>query len=70
MRRTFDEVIKLLEEYKREYGDCLVPSKYCTADGVKLGNFVHNIRRGGRKTTLEEKARLDELGFVWRVRAR
>lgn len=65
---SFDEVIELLKEYKREYGDLLIPVKYCNADGVKLGQIVHNIRRGAIKITAREKEKLDELGFVWKVR--
>ncbi len=64
----FDQVIELLEEYKNEHGDLFVPAKYCTVDGIKLGSIVNNIRSGIRKTTAEEKEKLDELGFVWKVR--
>lgn len=64
----FDKVIELLEEYKKEYGDLLVPARYCTADGIKLGSIVSNIRTGARKTTAEQKAKLAEIGFVWKVR--
>ena len=64
----FDKVIELLEEYKNEYGDLLVPARYCTVDGINLGRIVSSIRKGARRTTAEEKAKLDELGFVWKVR--
>ncbi len=64
----FDKVIELLEEYQNEHGDLFVPAKYCTANGIKLGSLVATIRSGLRKTTSEEKAKLDELGFVWKVR--
>ena len=65
---TFETVIKLLEEYKREHGDLLVPEKYATADGVNIGSIVREIRKGDRKITAEEKEKLDELGFVWKCR--
>ncbi len=65
---SFDEVVELLKAYKNEHGDLLVPNKYCTVDGIKLGNIVRSIRIGGRKTTAEERAKLDEIGFVWKVR--
>ena len=68
-KSSFDKVITLLEEYKREYGDLLIPQRYCTKDGVKLGAIVKNLRYGTRKLTVEEKAKLDEIGFVWNVRA-
>ena len=65
---SFAEVIELLEEYKNEHSDLLVPYRYCTADGIKLGSIVSNIRTGARKTTAEQKAKLAEIGFVWKVR--
>ena len=66
--KDFDQVIILLEEYKKRYGDCLVPSSYTTEDGIRLGNIVHNIRAGARKTSAEQKATLDSLGFVWKMK--
>ena len=68
--RDFEKVVKLLKEYKEEYGDCLVPSLYTTEDGISLGAIVTRIRNGYRKTTPEEKKILDSFGFVWRVRER
>ena len=65
---SFDEVLERFKDYKEEYGNLLVPKKYVTTDGTKLGGIVQSIRRGKRKTTVEEKAKLDELGFVWKVR--
>lgn len=70
MKYSFAKVIELLEEYKKEYGNLLVPAKYYTADGMKLGSIVRNIRLGARKTTSEQKAKLNQLGFVWKVRKR
>ena len=63
----FEEVVKLLEEYKKKYGDCLVPQSYVTENGACLGNIVHNIRTGSRQTSETEKEILNKLGFVWRV---
>lgn len=63
----FEEVIKLLQEYKKKNGDCLVPREYITEDGFKLGPIVNSIRTGSRKTSVEEKTKLDSLGFVWKV---
>ena len=56
----------LLEEYKHEFGDCLVPSRYKTASDYSLGNWVSNVR--GRKLVIltdERIRRLDEIGFIW-----
>jgi len=64
---SFDEFVKLLSEYKRKYGHCLVPESYITEEGVKLGKVLASIRCGNRKTSAEEKAILDSLGFVWQL---
>ena len=66
----FEEVIRLLEEYQEEYGHCIVPRTHKTLWGIPLGKIVHNIRTGRRNTTPEEKAKLDSIGFVWKVRIR
>ena len=64
----FDEVFRLIKEYKKEYGHCNVPQCHKTASGISLGVIVSRIRQGGRKITPEQKAELDAIGFVWRVR--
>ena len=66
---SFDEVILLLEKFKAEHGHCLVPAKYVTEDGINLGGIVRNIRSGNRKTSNEQKKRLDDIGFVWEIRS-
>ena len=40
----------LLEVYKEEHGDCLVPQKYITASGDKLGTWV-----GTQRTTINPR---------------
>lgn len=67
-RLTFDERIELILDYKNEYGDCLVPQKYVTKDGVLLGCIVRNIRSGKIIINEDQRKRLDEIGFVWQVR--
>lgn len=67
-RTPLYKVIELLEEYKKERGTLLVPHRYSTRYGIKLGRIVSNIRAGSRKVTADEKERLDKLGFVWKVR--
>ena len=66
--KDFDKVIILLEEYKGQHGDLLVPCYYTTENGVKLGRIVSTIRTGSRKTSENEKAMLNNLGFVWQVK--
>ena len=67
-RIPFEEVLELLKEYKEEYGDCNVSVRYKTASGIPLGEIVGNIRYGNRNTTIEEKAKLDAIGFSWNSR--
>jgi len=42
--KDFDQTIILLKEYKKRYGDCLVPKSYITEDGIHLGGIVTSIR--------------------------
>ena len=54
------------EKYKREFGDLDVPAKYITSDGLKLGFWIHNIRKDGReKLSREDAEKLDSLGMRW-----
>ena len=58
-----------LEEYKEEYGDCLVPAKY--AKDPKLGQWVADQRRISAlddKTKQERREKLNSIGFVGSVR--
>ena len=66
--KDFDQVIILLQEYKEQHGDCLVPFRYVTEDGIRLGHIVNSIRSGNKKTSEEEKTILDSLGFVWKAK--
>ena len=66
--KDFEQIIWLLQNYKERNGDCLVPQSYISEDGIKLGRIVDSIRSGTRKTSKEEKAKLDGIGFVWKVR--
>jgi superfamily II DNA or RNA helicase len=55
----------LLEEYKKEFGDCLVPHDLKTKDGLKFGRWVGLQRTINTNLSLERKKKLDDLGFVW-----
>ncbi len=69
-RQRFDleTFCNYLIEFKFEYGNCLVPQKYITANGYKLGEKVSFIRYGSITTTAEQKEKLNNLGFVWIAR--
>ena len=71
---TWDAKYKQLQEYKSQYGDCLIPTKY--AKDPALGRWVSTQRehyrlwKAGdpRSKMNEEKAKLlDNIGFVWRL---
>ena len=58
----------LLEKFVEEQGHAVVPEKFKTEDGLKLGFWVRNIRTRSDQLTPERKSRLDALGFVWKVK--
>ena len=57
-----------LKQYKARVGNCLVPQGYKEADGYNLGNWARTQRASKSKLSSERRGRLDELGFVWKVR--
>ena len=61
--RGFEELLA----YKAEHGDVLVPQKYQTAGGYKLGHWV-KVQRAAKvqgKLTPEQLEQLEGLGFAW-----
>lgn len=67
----FEKNYAALLDYYRENGNADVPSYYITADGLRLGAWVFNVRNRksgvgqGAELTDEQIRRLDELGFCW-----
>ena len=59
-----------LEQYRRNYGDVLVPHWFTTADGLLLGRWVDSRRVEYRRGALgpERVQQLEQLGMVWRLR--
>ncbi|ADU24057.1 Helicase associated domain protein [Ruminococcus albus] len=58
--------------YHRKHGDLNVPVKYVDDNGIKLGQWLNNLRssrngtnRSYREMTDEQIARLDALGMIW-----
>jgi hypothetical protein len=49
--------------YKEEMGDCDVPARHATKDGIKLAASVRRQRSPKEKLSEEQKHRLNELGF-------
>ena len=65
----FEDFYSRLVAYKAEFGDLLVPREYKCKDGYKLGEKVSDVRSGNTNIDEEQKRRLDEIGFVWKVEA-
>lgn len=59
--------------YVKEHGNLRVKASYITADGVRLGNWISNLRAarkaGNRSSCLtpEHIRQLDELGMIWNL---
>ena len=64
---AWDSAFKILREYKLQNGHVLVPLRYQTADGFKLGNWVkmQRVAKSKGRLSREQIAKLDEYGFVW-----
>ena len=60
-------------EYVQTYGDLRVPANYVTENGLRLGNWIVNVRTyrksciRGQFLTEQRIAELDSLGMVWNV---
>lgn len=73
---TWLERLRELKEYKKEHGDCSVPTTY--AANPKLGTWVHHQRRQHKKfqqgqechITQERIDVLNKIGFTWYMRER
>ncbi len=63
---TWEQGIALLETYKNQYGNCLVPQTLIYSD-FELGNWVSRQRQYRMRLSEEEVQRLDSLGFCWNI---
>ncbi|GMH85539.1 hypothetical protein TrST_g10508 [Triparma strigata] len=63
----WEENFQVLVNYKKEEGDCLVPDKFKTVEGLTLGIWVQNMRQDKKKGKLsaDRSDMLEEVGFVW-----
>jgi Helicase associated domain len=55
-----------LLKFKRRKGHCCVPTFHREGD-LKLGWWVATQRRKRKEMSAERRARLNKIGFVWRV---
>ncbi|MDC1447248.1 Helicase associated domain protein [Candidatus Thioglobus sp.] len=60
---------KHFKQYIQEFGNSLVPNRYKTNDGYKLGTWARIQRVGNRDNiiTPENFQKLNALGFIWSV---
>ena len=67
--KSWENHLKVLQDYKEEHGHVLVPRSHKTADGFSLGAWVNRQRaaKAAGELNAERVALLDELGFTWRV---
>jgi hypothetical protein len=63
----WEEGFSHLQRYKDRVGDCRVSQSY-QEDGFPLGQWVAAQRRNRETMPKERRQRLDELGFVSKVR--
>ncbi|WP_416325239.1 helicase associated domain-containing protein [[Eubacterium] hominis] len=70
----WDDWYELAVQYRKKYGDLLIPSKYCTVSGYKLGRWIERQRNLYHKhshiMTDERKDLLDAIDMVWRIEDR
>lgn len=59
---SFDEFYELMIQYKNEYGDCEVPKKYTTRDGIQLGLYLRRYIYYRKKFSQENIKKLESLG--------
>lgn len=55
--------------YYKKYGDLIVPEKYKSEDGYKLGRWIERKRRKKKDGRLSKELqdKLEEIGMIWNV---
>ena len=63
----WNKMYKLAEEYYNEHGDLLVPNKYQTKSGEKLGWWIYTTRKAYKTGDLlsDKIEKLEAIGMVW-----
>jgi hypothetical protein len=64
---TWEQGFAALQEFKAREGHCCVPQR-CIQGAVTLGRWVNQQRRAKDSMPADCRQRLDEIGFVWRVK--
>lgn len=69
VRQEWDAWLACLRDFIDKEGHSRVPSKYVTANGHRLGNWVNEQRARKESMPAERRARLEALsGWVWRIK--
>jgi superfamily II DNA or RNA helicase len=61
----WQEFFEELNNYKRRFGDCLVPLRYTTHSGMNLGLWLQNQRRQKESLTSDRLENLEQIGVDW-----
>ena len=64
-RRKFNEWYDDFLKYNQNGS---VPYNFVTPEGKKLGCWVHNVRGGDIRLTLEQKQLLEDANFIWALK--
>ena len=65
--QQWEEGFTALKVYKEREGNCLVPQRFKTDDGYRLGQWVASQRKTKDEMSEDRRRRLDEIGFVWNI---
>jgi superfamily II DNA or RNA helicase len=60
----WDRYYEALLSYRKEHGNCDVPSKF-TVNGLKLGGWVNNQRNRPERLTEAQQTKLKTADFIW-----
>jgi len=64
----WNDALEQLSSFVDECGHAQVPAAYVTTSGFRLGTWVSKQREKVNRLSLEQRERLNSLGFVWRIR--
>ena len=67
---SWDETYLQAKQYYKKNGDLLIPEKYITDEGIKLGYWIKRQRSNYKNNQLssERIKLLEDIGMVWSVR--
>ena len=71
LKKPWEEWYKLAVEYRNEHGNLLVPYKYKTESGEKLGFWISDCRKDYQKGNLstDKIEKLNAIDMVWDIKA-